>query len=423
MPARCRASPSSAPRPRRCESSATRSRRAISRSPPACRSCRRPIPCPTIPSLEGSRQDDRLPGDAEGVSWGGGGRGMRVIRDETALIRDVTEAKREAKAAFGKDEVYLEKLVERARHIEVQLLGDTHGNLVHLFERDCSSSAATRRWWSARRRRILGQEQREELCGYALRIADAANYVCAGTVEFLLDADHRQILLHRGQSAHPGRAHRHRGGDRHRYRQGADPHDRGEAHRRAGIGRAAAGGDPAQRPRAAVPHHHRGPGREFHPRLRPHHRLSRRDRLRRPARRRHRLFRRGHHPVLRSAARKGHRLGALAGGGDRAHGSRPARIPHPRRRDQPGLPRERHHASGLPQQPLHDALHRRDARADRRGQAARPRDQAPDLHRRRHRQRPPRRRAAGRSPPTRAGRCRAASTAARPTGARQRARP
>ena len=72
------------------------------------------------------------------ASWGGGGRGMRVIRDEAALVRDVTEAKREAKAAFGKDEVYLEKLVERARHIEVQILGDTHGNRVHLFERDCS---------------------------------------------------------------------------------------------------------------------------------------------------------------------------------------------------------------------------------------------------------------------------------------------
>ncbi len=72
------------------------------------------------------------------ASWGGGGRGMRVIRDEETLIRDVDAAKREAKAAFGKDEIYLEKLVERARHVEVQILGDAHGNLVHLFERDCS---------------------------------------------------------------------------------------------------------------------------------------------------------------------------------------------------------------------------------------------------------------------------------------------
>ena len=72
------------------------------------------------------------------ASWGGGGRGMRAIRSEADLAREVTEGKREAKAAFGKDEVYLEKLVERARHVEVQVLGDTHGNAVHLFERDCS---------------------------------------------------------------------------------------------------------------------------------------------------------------------------------------------------------------------------------------------------------------------------------------------
>jgi pyruvate carboxylase len=72
------------------------------------------------------------------ASWGGGGRGMRAIRAEADLAREVTEARREAKAAFGKDEVYLEKLIERARHVEVQVLGDTHGNTVHLFERDCS---------------------------------------------------------------------------------------------------------------------------------------------------------------------------------------------------------------------------------------------------------------------------------------------
>ncbi len=72
------------------------------------------------------------------ASWGGGGRGMRRIMDESTLIAEVSEGKREAKAAFGKDEMYLEKLIERARHVEVQLIGDDHGNLVHLFERDCS---------------------------------------------------------------------------------------------------------------------------------------------------------------------------------------------------------------------------------------------------------------------------------------------
>ena len=73
------------------------------------------------------------------ASWGGGGRGMRADRKRGRTARrGASTAKREAKAAFGKDEVYLEKLVRRARHVEVQLLGDTHGNLVHLFERDCS---------------------------------------------------------------------------------------------------------------------------------------------------------------------------------------------------------------------------------------------------------------------------------------------
>lgn len=122
------------------------------------------------------------------ASWGGGGRGMRVIRDEAALVRDITEAKREAKAAFGKDEVYLEKLVERARHIEVQILGDMHGNRVHLFERDCSIQRRHQKVVERAPAPYLSDDEREELCGYALRVADAANYVCAGTVEFLEDA-------------------------------------------------------------------------------------------------------------------------------------------------------------------------------------------------------------------------------------------
>ena len=72
------------------------------------------------------------------ASWGGGGRGMRIVEDVTQLEELVATARREAKAAFGNDEVYLEKLVRRARHVEVQILGDVHGNLVHLFERDCT---------------------------------------------------------------------------------------------------------------------------------------------------------------------------------------------------------------------------------------------------------------------------------------------
>ncbi len=123
------------------------------------------------------------------ASWGGGGRGMRVIRAAKDLEREVTEAKREAKAAFGKDEVYLEKLVERARHVEVQVLGDTHGNAVHLFERDCSIQRRNQKVVERAPAPYLDTAQREELCGHALKIAQATNYIGAGTVEFLMDAD------------------------------------------------------------------------------------------------------------------------------------------------------------------------------------------------------------------------------------------
>ncbi|WP_374625852.1 pyruvate carboxylase [Devosia sp.] len=123
------------------------------------------------------------------ASWGGGGRGMRRIMDETTLVHEVSEGKREAKAAFGKDEMYLEKLIERARHVEVQLVGDDHGNLVHLFERDCSVQRRNQKVVERAPAPYLSQQVRDELTGAAIRLGRAANYRGAGTVEFLLDAD------------------------------------------------------------------------------------------------------------------------------------------------------------------------------------------------------------------------------------------
>ncbi|WP_377297268.1 pyruvate carboxylase [Rhizobium sp. SGZ-381] len=123
------------------------------------------------------------------ASWGGGGRGMRAIRDPKDLAKEVTEAKREAMAAFGKDEVYLEKLVERARHVESQILGDTHGNVVHLFERDCSIQRRNQKVVERAPAPYLSEAQRQELASYSLKIASATNYVGAGTVEYLMDAD------------------------------------------------------------------------------------------------------------------------------------------------------------------------------------------------------------------------------------------
>ncbi|KQT69932.1 MULTISPECIES: pyruvate carboxylase [unclassified Aureimonas] len=123
------------------------------------------------------------------ASWGGGGRGMRAVREEKDLEREVIEGKREAKAAFGKDEVYLEKLVERARHVEVQILGDTHGNVVDLFERDCSIQRRNQKVVERAPAPYLDDTRRRELAGYARKLAEATAYVGAGTVEFLMDAD------------------------------------------------------------------------------------------------------------------------------------------------------------------------------------------------------------------------------------------
>lgn len=123
------------------------------------------------------------------ASWGGGGRGMRVIEQESELKEMVATARREAKAAFGNDEVYLEKLVRRARHIEVQLLGDSAGNLVHLFERDCTVQRRNQKVVERAPATFFSDEQRSSLCEEALKIGRAVRYLNAGTVEFLQDAD------------------------------------------------------------------------------------------------------------------------------------------------------------------------------------------------------------------------------------------
>jgi len=123
------------------------------------------------------------------ASWGGGGRGMRPIENEEKLADAVYTAKREAKSAFGKDDVYLEKLVRNARHVEVQILGDTHRNLVHLFERDCSIQRRHQKVIERAPAPYIDQKTREALCEAALAIGKATDYVGAGTVEFLMDAD------------------------------------------------------------------------------------------------------------------------------------------------------------------------------------------------------------------------------------------
>jgi pyruvate carboxylase len=123
------------------------------------------------------------------ASWGGGGRGMRLVENDAQLAELLPIARREAQAAFGNDEVYLEKLVRRARHVEVQILGDHHGALVHVYERDCTVQRRNQKVVERAPAVFLTDTQRAEICGYALAIGRAVQYRNAGTVEFLQDAD------------------------------------------------------------------------------------------------------------------------------------------------------------------------------------------------------------------------------------------
>jgi len=129
------------------------------------------------------------------ASWGGGGRGMRIVEEPGQLAEMVAAARREAKAAFGNDEVYLEKLIRRARHVEVQVLGDHHGNLVHLWERDCTVQRRNQKVVERAPAVFMDDGARRDLAALALRIGEAAGYVNAGTVEFLQDADSGQFYF------------------------------------------------------------------------------------------------------------------------------------------------------------------------------------------------------------------------------------
>jgi pyruvate carboxylase len=123
------------------------------------------------------------------ASWGGGGRGMRPVMGPGEVADKVLEGRREAEAAFGNGEGYLEKMILRARHVEVQVLGDHHGNLYHLFERDCSVQRRNQKVVERAPAPYLDAAQRAEICELGLKIARHANYQCAGTVEFLQDID------------------------------------------------------------------------------------------------------------------------------------------------------------------------------------------------------------------------------------------
>jgi acetyl-CoA carboxylase biotin carboxylase subunit len=152
---------------------------------------------PTIPGTEGTTSVEEALEVAGEIGYpvlikaaaGGGGRGIRAARAEEELAELLAQAAMEADAAFGDGSLYLEKLLVDARHVEVQVLGDAHGNLIHLFERECSLQRRRQKLFEESPSPALDAETRDAITGAALRIAAAVSYENAGTIEFLLDRD------------------------------------------------------------------------------------------------------------------------------------------------------------------------------------------------------------------------------------------
>ena len=149
---------------------------------------------PLVPGYHGEAQDDATLAKAAAkvgfpilvkASAGGGGRGMRIVRAANELVASVESAKREAKAAFGDDRVLIEKLVENPRHIEVQVIGDSHGNLLSLFERECTLQRRHQKVIEEAPSPTLDAIKRDAVCAAARKAASAVGYVGAGTIEFV----------------------------------------------------------------------------------------------------------------------------------------------------------------------------------------------------------------------------------------------
>ena len=129
------------------------------------------------------------------AAFGGGGRGMRVVREQASLKDSFERATSEAKSAFGNGTVFVERFLDRPKHIEVQLLGDSHGNVVHLFERDCSVQRRHQKVVELAPAKDLPTEVRDKILADAVKLAKSVNYRNAGTAEFLVDPQNRHYFI------------------------------------------------------------------------------------------------------------------------------------------------------------------------------------------------------------------------------------
>ena len=173
------------------------------------------IKVPTVPGSDGILEDDNETiriADRVGfpviikASAGGGGRGMRIVHDKTDLIAAIKQAKQEAEGAFNSSDVYIERYIDRPRHVEVQVIADTHGSVVHLFERDCTLQRRYQKLVEESPSPAINAKTRTDLCACAVKICKTAKYFNAGTVEFLVDSKGRYYFIEvntRIQVEHP----------------------------------------------------------------------------------------------------------------------------------------------------------------------------------------------------------------------------
>ncbi|MEM8835778.1 MAG: acetyl-CoA carboxylase biotin carboxylase subunit [Planctomycetota bacterium] len=181
----------------------------------SCKKIARAARVPVFPGSDGAiEEEEKAVEVAEKIGYpvivkaaaGGGGRGMRIARDEDALRAGLKSARQEAEAAFGNGSVYVEKFLEHARHVEVQVIGDTHGNAVHLYERDCSIQRRHQKLIEEAPGPGIDPKKRDDVAKAAARLVKRAEYAGAATVEFLMDDKQNFYLLEvntRVQVEHP----------------------------------------------------------------------------------------------------------------------------------------------------------------------------------------------------------------------------
>ena len=240
----------------------------------AAKEAARKLGIPTVPGSAGARARSRSGrGRSCAIGYpvlikaarGGGGRGMKLARDRSELARLLPIAQHEAASFFGCGEVYLERHLERPRHIEIQILGDGQGGVVHLGERDCSLQRSHQKVLEETPSPALNREQRDRLG--ALAVAGAARARLQERRHARIPLSGRRILFHRDEYAAAGRAPDHRDGQRHRHRARAAPH------RRRRAARLSPSRHQAVRPRHRMPHQRREP-RHLPAVAGPGHRLS-----------------------------------------------------------------------------------------------------------------------------------------------------